>query len=80
MDPITDDIYLPIAAERQGGGPSVFEPVDPYRTAPRPLDLEAQRFSADGLTGSRPKPALAEHDRPGELGAADGPRQLPPGQ
>jgi hypothetical protein len=67
-------------AERWGGGPSVFEPVDPDRTAPRPLDLAAQRFLADGLTGSPPKPALAEQDRPGELRAADGPRQLPPGQ
>jgi hypothetical protein len=57
-------------AERRGGEPSVVEPVD----------LEAQRRSADSVPGGLPKPALAERDRPGELRAADGPRQLPPGQ
>jgi hypothetical protein len=64
--------------EGRGDGPSVFEPVDADRTAPWPIDLEAQRPAAGGLAG-RTNPALAEQDRPGELEAAKGPRQLPPG-
>ncbi|MGC2652239.1 MAG: DUF4407 domain-containing protein, partial [Mycobacterium sp.] len=64
--------------EGRGDGPAVFDPVDADRTAPWPIDLEGQRPAAGGLAG-RPNPALAEQDRPGELEAAKGPRQLPPG-
>jgi hypothetical protein len=40
----------------------------------------SERASLRRMTGREPQVELLEHDAPGELRGADGPRQLPPGE
>lgn len=70
----------PSAGTERPGGSSTLEPVEADLTESRPIGTAAHRPSARRLAGGEAKPALGERDRPGQLEAAKGPRQLPPGQ
>jgi hypothetical protein len=69
-----------VGTDRDGGGSPIYDPGEADRTESRPIGAAAHRKSAEGLAGREPKPALGEQERPGQLEAAKGPRQLPPGQ
>ena len=66
-------------AQRVGEEALLFAPADAGHAPSRPIGPGEQRPTAHSVAGGEPKLAVGGRDRPGELEAAKGPSQLPPG-